>query len=44
MNRVQIKDHRIGTYEISKIWMSCFDDEIYVQSNGYDRLALGYQS
>ena len=41
MNRIQSKNHRIGTYEINKISLPCFDDKIYIQSNGYDRLALG---
>ena len=44
MNRIQSKDHRIETYEINKISLPCFDDNIYRQSNGYDGLALGYQS
>ena len=30
MNRIQSKDHRIGTYEINKISLSCFDDKIYI--------------
>ena len=34
MNRIQSKDHKIGTYEINKIALSCFDDKIYIQSNG----------
>ena len=42
MNRIQIKDHRIGTDVINKISLSCFDDKIYIQINGYDRLVLGY--
>ena len=42
MNRIQSKDHRIGTYEINKISLSYFDDKIYIQNNGYDGLALGY--
>ena len=42
MNRIQSKDHRIRTYEISKISFSCFDDKIYIPKNGYDALALGY--
>ena len=42
MNRIQSKDHRTRTYEINKISLSCFDDEIYIQVNGYDGLALGY--
>ena len=44
MNRIQSKDHRIGTYEINKISLSCFDEKIYIQNNGYYGLALGYQS
>ena len=44
MNRIQSKDHRIGTYEMNKILLSCFDDKMYIQSNGYNRLPLGYQS
>ena len=44
MNGIQSKDHRIGTYEINKISLSCFDDKIYIQINGYDGLALGYPS
>ena len=42
MNRIQSKDHRIGTYEINKISLSCFDDKIYIQNNGCDELTLGY--
>ena len=41
VNRIQSKNHRIGTYEINKIF---FDDKIYVQNNGYDELAIGYHS
>ena len=28
MNRIQSKGHKIGTYEINKISLSCFDDKI----------------
>ena len=44
MNRIQSKNHRIGTYEINKILLSCFDDKIHILNSGYDGLALGYQS
>ena len=44
MNRVQSKEHRIGTYETNKISLSPFDNKMYIQSNGYDGLALGYQN
>ena len=36
MNRIPSKDHKIGTYEINKILLPCFDDKIYIQNNGYD--------
>ena len=42
MNRIQIKNHRIGTYKIIKIYLSCFDDKIHIPNNGHDGLALGY--
>ena len=43
MNRIQSKNHRIRTYEINKTSL-CFNDKIYILNNGYDGLALGYQS
>ena len=42
MNRTQSKNHKIRTYEISKVSLSCFDDEVYILNNGYDGLALCY--
>ena len=39
INRIQSKDHRIETYEINKISLSCFDDKIVIHNNGYDGLA-----
>ena len=44
INRIQSKDRTIGTYEINKISLSCFDDKIYIQNSGYEGLALNYQS
>ena len=29
VNRIQNKDHKIGTYEISKVSLSCFHDKLY---------------
>ena len=42
MNRSQSKDHKIETYEIDKILLTCFDDKIYIQNNTDDELVLGY--
>ena len=32
MNRIQSKDHRIRTYEINEISLSCFHDIIYIEN------------
>ena len=42
MNRIQSKDYRIETSEINKISTSCFDDKIYTQNNGFERVAFQY--
>ena len=44
INRIQCKDHKKGSYKINKISLSCFDDQIYIQNNGCDGLALYYPS
>ena len=41
MDSIQNKDYRIGTCEINKISLSCFDDKIHILDNWYNRLALG---
>ena len=38
----KINDHGIGTYEINKISLSCFNDKTYIQNNVCDGLALCY--
>ena len=30
MNKIQSKDYKIGTYEVRKISLPCFDDKICV--------------
>ena len=42
MNRIQSKNHKIETYEITNIPLSCFDNKIHIQNNGYEGLAVGY--
>ena len=39
MKRIQAKKHKIGTYEIDKISLSCFDDKRYVLDDGVNTLA-----
>ena len=39
MKRIQAKKHKIGTYEINKISLSCFDDKRQVLDDGIHTLA-----
>ena len=39
MKRIQAKKHRIGTYEIDKISLSCFYDKRFVLDNRVNTLA-----
>ena len=39
MKRIQSKKHKIGTYEIKKILLSCFDDKKFVLDDGIHTLA-----
>ena len=44
MKRIQSKKHKLGTYEIDKISLSCFDDKIYVLDNRIYTLAYFYKN
>ena len=39
MKRIQAKKHKIGTYEINKIYLSCFDDKKYILDDGVNTSA-----
>ena len=39
MNRTQSNLHRVGTYHVYKISLSCFDNKRYVLDDGIDTLA-----
>ena len=39
MRRIQSKKHKIGTYEINKISLSCFDDKRFILDDGIHTLA-----
>ena len=44
LNRFLSKNHKIGMYEINKMYLLCFNNKMYIPNNGYDGLARGYQS
>ena len=39
MKRILSEKHNIGTYIINKIYLSCFDDKIYILDDGINSLA-----
>ena len=39
MKRIQSKLHKIGTYNVCKVSLSCFDDKRYVLNDGVNTLA-----
>ena len=39
VKRIQNKLHRIGTYDVCKISLSCLDDKGYILSDGINSLA-----
>ena len=43
IKRVQSKFHRIGTYDVCKTSLSCFDDKRYILDDGVNSLAYFYK-
>ena len=43
MRRIQSKLHRIGTYDVCKISLFCFDDKKYVLDDGINSLACSHK-
>ena len=44
MKTISTVNHQIGSYELKKISLSCYDDRRYVLKNGCDTLAYGNYS
>ena len=43
MKRTQSTKHKLGTYEIKKVSLSCFDDKIYVLDDEIRTLAYFHE-
>ena len=41
MKRIQAKKHKLGTYDVCKVSLSCFDDKRYVLDDGIKSLVYG---
>ena len=44
MKRIQSKKNKLGTYEIDKISLSCFDDKRYVLHDGIHTLSYFHEN
>ena len=42
MKTIRSKNHQLGSYEINKISLSCFDDKRYIHNNGITSFAYGH--
>ena len=43
MKRILTEKHSVGTYDINKISLSCFDDKRYVLDDGINILTYGHK-
>ena len=41
MKTIISKNHKLGSYEINKVSLSCFDDKRYIHQNGITSYAYG---
>ena len=44
MKRIQSKLHQVGTYDLNKISLSCFDDKRFVLDDGINTLAYFHKN
>ena len=42
MKTIRSQNHQLGSYEINKVSLSCFDDKRYVLDNGQESYAYGH--
>ena len=42
MKTIRSQNHQLGSYEINKVSLSCFDDKRYIQEDGMTSYAYGH--
>ena len=42
MKTIRSQRHQLGSYEINKVSLSCFDDKCYIHDNGISSHAYGH--
>ena len=44
MKTIRSQNHELGSYEINKVSLSCFDDKRYIHKNGITSHAYGHKN
>ena len=44
MKTIRSENHQLGSYELNKVSLSCFDDKRYIHNNGIDGYAYGHKN
>ena len=44
MKTIRSENHQLGSYEINKVSLSCFDDKRYIHDNGITSYAYGHKN
>ena len=44
MKTIRSENHQLGSYELNKVSLSCFDDKRYIHNNGIDSYAYGHKN
>ena len=42
MKTIRSDNHQLGSYELNKVSLSCFDDKRYIHKNGINSYAYGH--
>jgi len=42
MKTIRSSNHQLGSYELNKVSLSCFDDKRYIANNGIKSFAYGH--
>ena len=42
MKTIRSQNHKLGSYEINKVSLSCFDDKRYILKDGVNSFAYGH--
>lgn len=42
MKTIRSENHQLGSYELNKVSLSCFDDKQYIHNNGVTSFAYGH--